>query len=50
MTALTQVLLNLIAENDLRQQMGNATRVCALELFPRERITCEMVMLFDRLS
>lgn len=48
--ALTQALLKLIAENELRQQMGNAARMRALELFSSERITCEMVMLYDRLS
>lgn len=48
--ALTQALLKLIVENELRQQMGNAARVRALELFSNERITSEMVRLYDRLS
>lgn len=49
-TALTQALLKLIMGNDLRQQMGNAARVRALELFSHEKITREMVMFYDRLS
>lgn len=49
-TVLTQTLLELIEDNDLRQQMGNAACVRALELFSSERITGEMVMLYDSLS
>lgn len=49
-SALTQALLKLILENDLRHQMGNAARMRALELFSSEKITREMVMLYDRLS
>ena len=48
--ALTQAVLKLIMENDLRQQMGNAARVRALELFSSEKITRETVMLYDSLS
>lgn len=48
--ALTQTLLELIEDNDLRQQMGNAACVRALELFSSQRITREMVMLYDSLS
>lgn len=48
-SALTQALLKLIMENELRQNIGNAARVRALELFPSEKITREMVMLYDRL-
>ncbi len=49
-SALTQALLKLLTESELRQQMGNAARVRALELFPSEKITREMVMLYGRLS
>lgn len=49
-SALTQALLTLISDNELWQQMGNAGRVHALELFPSEKISREMVMLYDRLS
>lgn len=48
--ALTQNLLKLITENELRQQMGNAARVRALELFPSEIITRDMMMMYVRLS
>jgi len=48
--ALVQSLLKLILEQDLRQEMGNAARVRAQELFSSEWITCEMVMLYGRLS
>lgn len=49
-SALTQALLKLIMENDLRQQMGDAARVRALELFSGEKITRETMMLYDSLS
>lgn len=49
-TALTQNLLTLITENDLRKKMGNAARVRALQLFPSEMITRDMVALYDKLS
>jgi glycosyltransferase involved in cell wall biosynthesis len=48
--ALTQALLRLITENGLRQQMGNEARKRALELFSSEKITRELVALYDRLS
>jgi glycosyltransferase involved in cell wall biosynthesis len=48
--ALTKALLNLIAENELRQCMGNAARVRTLELFPSEKISHKMMMLYDKLS
>lgn len=49
-TALTQALLKLITENELRQRMGNAARERALDQFSSEKITLEMVMLYERLS
>jgi glycosyltransferase involved in cell wall biosynthesis len=49
-TALTQALLRLIADNELRQKMGNAARTRALEFFASEKITREMVKLYDSLS
>ena len=48
--ALTQALLRLITENDLRQQMGNAARLRVMEIFSCEKFTQEMVMLYDRFS
>jgi len=48
-SALTQALLKLIMENELRQQMGNAARVRALELFPSEKITEGMLALYREL-
>lgn len=47
--ALTQNLLKLIAENDLRQQMGNAARQRAMELFSSEKIIQDTMMMYDRL-
>jgi len=47
--ALTQALLKLIANNELRQQMGKVARERALELFASEKITREMVVMYDRL-
>ena len=47
--ALTQTLLKMITENDLRQQMGNAARVRALKLFSSETITEKMLALYDEL-
>ena len=49
-TALTQALLRLITQNELRQQMGNEARKRALELFSSEKITHELMALYDRLS
>ena len=48
--ALTQALLKLIVHHDLRQQMGEAARVRALELFYSQKITGEMLALYDGLS
>ncbi|MDP3651355.1 MAG: glycosyltransferase [Rhodoferax sp.] len=48
--ALTLALLVLIKDIDLRQRMGKAARLRALKLFSSERITGEMVTLYDRLS
>jgi glycosyltransferase involved in cell wall biosynthesis len=48
-SALTQSLLKLITENELRQQMGNAARVRALEVFPSEKITEGMLALYGEL-
>jgi glycosyltransferase involved in cell wall biosynthesis len=47
---LTRTLLKLMTENELRQEMGNAARARALELFPSEKITREMVALYLGLS
>lgn len=48
--ALTEALLRLITENELRQQMGNAARERALELFSSENIAHELLALYDKLS
>ncbi|OIQ99750.1 N,N'-diacetylbacillosaminyl-diphospho-undecaprenol alpha-1,3-N-acetylgalactosaminyltransferase [mine drainage metagenome] len=48
--ALTQALLRLITNNDLRQQMGNEARQRALELFSSEKITHELMAVYDRLT
>ena len=48
--ALTRALLRLITDNDLRKQTGDAARKRALDLFDSEKITHEMVMLYDSLS
>ena len=47
--ALTQALLRLLEDRDLRQQMGEAARVRALELFPEKKITEEMLALYGKL-
>lgn len=47
--ALTRSLWTLIADRDLRQQMGEAARVRALELFPSKKITEETVALYCEL-
>ena len=47
--ALTQALLNLLEDRDLRQQMGEAARVRALELFPSQKIVGEMLALYGKL-
>ena len=48
--ALTQALSRLTTDSDLRQQMGNEARQRALELFSSEKITRELMALYDRLS
>lgn len=48
--ALTQALLTLIADNVLRQQMGEAARERVIKLFSSEKITGDMVTLYDSLS
>lgn len=47
--ALTRSLLKMIAENDVREQMGSAARVRAQELFSSEKITVEMLALYGEL-
>ncbi|MDD5298967.1 MAG: glycosyltransferase family 4 protein [Gallionella sp.] len=47
--ALTQALLKLIANRELRQKMGEAARVRALELFPSQKITREVLALYSGL-
>lgn len=47
--ALTQALLKLIVEKDLRQEMGNVARLRAMELFSSEKIIRETMMMYDRL-
>lgn len=47
--ALTQALLKLLEDRDLRQQMGEAARVRALELFSSQKITKEMLALYGEL-
>lgn len=47
--ALTQALLKLLEDRDLRQQMGEAARARALELFPSQKITREILALYSAL-
>lgn len=47
--ALTQALLRLLEDRDLRQQMGEAARVRALKLFSSQRIIEEMLALYGEL-
>ncbi len=47
--AFTQALLKLIGGREMRQQMGEAARVRALELFPSQKITKEMLALYGKL-
>jgi glycosyltransferase involved in cell wall biosynthesis len=49
-TALTGALSRMVTENGLRQQMGDAARARALELFASQKITGETLRLYDRLS
>ncbi len=46
--ALTKNLLTLIEDRTLRQKMGEAARVRALELFASEKITRELVELYEK--
>ncbi|MDO8812847.1 MAG: glycosyltransferase family 4 protein [Gallionella sp.] len=48
-TALTQALLKLIVNQDLRRQMGGAARLRAIELFSSDKITQEMLALYSGL-
>ena len=48
-SALTQALLKLAADRALCRQMGEAARARALLLFPSQKITGEMVALYDAL-
>lgn len=47
--ALTQTLLKLIVDRELRQKMGEAAMVRALELFPSQKITRETLALYNKL-
>lgn len=49
-TALTGALSRMVAENGLRQQMGDVACARALELFSSQKITGETLKLYDRLS
>ena len=48
-SGLTQALLKLIVDRDFRHVMGESARVRALELFPSQRITREMLALYNDL-
>jgi glycosyltransferase involved in cell wall biosynthesis len=48
-TALTQTLLTLIMNHDLCHQMGKEAQLRALELFPSQKITTEMLAIYDKL-
>ena len=48
--ALTHALLKLITKDELRQQMGNAARKRALELFSSEKISRGLLMLYQKLA
>lgn len=47
--ALTQALLRLVEDQALRQGMGETARKRALELFPSEKITGELLDLYDEI-
>ena len=49
LAAFKQALLKLIVDRELRQRMGEAARVRALELFPGPKITEEMLGLYGEL-
>jgi len=46
--ALTNILLALIEDQRLRHKMGEAARVRALELFSSEKITAELIDLYEK--
>lgn len=48
-TALTQALLKLIEDQVLRQEMGEAARMRAVELFSSEKSTEELLHLYEKL-
>jgi glycosyltransferase involved in cell wall biosynthesis len=48
--ALTDALIKLLNDNELRQKMGNAARERALEFFSSSRIAGEMLELYGKLS
>lgn len=47
--ALTRALLKLLEDRNLREQMGEAARARALELFPSQKIIGEMLALYGKL-
>jgi len=49
-SALTRSLMDLIMRTDRRQKMGGAAYARTLELFSSEKITREMVILYNKLS
>ena len=49
-SALTQALLRLIIDDELRQQMGDAARERALVLFSSDKIAQELLTLYEKLS
>ena len=48
-SALTQALLKLLEDRNLRQKMGDAARARTLELFSSQNITGEMLELYGKL-
>ena len=46
---LTEALIKLLDENELRRKMGNAARARVIELFSSQRIAAEMLELYDEL-
>ena len=48
--ALTQALLNLIGDSNKLKLMGKEARIRVLKLFSSEKISSEMVMLYDQFS
>lgn len=47
--ALTEALIKLLDDNELRQKIGNAARARAIELFSSQRIAVEMLELYVKL-